>query len=128
MSEPESPEYDAVQKNKRRTTRSPLIVEKIPIEDGYKTLFGYAKNISRGGLFISTVKPREPGETFTIEFSLPLEPPHRIRCQCKVVWKRLFQKKDKFEPGMGLCFVDLDNADAYKIDEWVDGQVEQISD
>lgn len=128
MSEPESPEYDAVQKNKRRTTRSPLIVEKIPIEDGYKTLFGYAKNISRGGLFISTVKPREPGETFTIEFSLPLEPPHRIRCQCKVVWKRLFQKKDKFEPGMGLCFVELDNADAYKIDEWVDGQVEQISD
>ncbi len=128
MSEPESPGYDAVQKNKRRTTRSPLIVEKIPIEDGYKTLFGYAKNISRGGLFISTVKPREPGETFTIEFSLPLEPPHRIRCQCKVVWKRLFQKKDKFEPGMGLCFVDLDNADAYKIDEWVDGQVEQLSD
>lgn len=128
MSEPESPEYEAEQINKRRNTRSPLIVEKIPIDDGYKTLFGYAKNISRGGLFIATVKPREPGETFTVEFSLPLEPPHKVRCQCKVVWKRLFQKKDKYEPGMGLSFVDIDNVDADKIDEWVDGQVDLLSD
>lgn len=128
MSEPGSPEYEAEQINKRRNTRSPLIVEKIPIDDGYKTLFGYAKNISRGGLFIATVKPREPGETFTVEFSLPLEPPYKIRCQCKVVWKRLFQKKDQYEPGMGLCFVDIDNADAEKIDEWVDGQSGQLSD
>lgn len=128
MSETENLEYEAEQKNKRRSTRSPLIVEKIPIDDGYKTLFGYAKNISRGGLFIATVKPREPGETFTVEFSLPLEPPHKIRCNCKVVWKRLFQKKHKFEPGMGLCFVDLAAADGDKIDEWVDGQVEQLSE
>jgi len=128
MSKTESEGYAAEQKNKRRTTRSPLIVEKIPIEDGYKTLFGYAKNISRGGLFISTVKPREPGEHFTIEFTLPLDPPHRIRCQSEVVWKRLFQKKDKYEPGMGLRFVDLDDADGKKIGEWVDAQVEQFSD
>jgi uncharacterized protein (TIGR02266 family) len=127
MSESESPGYDAEQKNMRINTRSPLIVEKIPIDDGYKTLFGYAKNVSRGGLFIATVKPREPGETFTVEFSLPLDPPHRIRCQCKVVWKRLFQKKDQYEPGMGLCFVGLDSADGDKIEEWVDGQVEQLS-
>ena len=128
MSEVESPGYAAEQKNKRRSTRSPLIVEKIPIEDGYKTFFGYAKNISRGGLFIATVKPREPGESFTIEMTLPLKPPHKIRCQCEVVWKRLFQKNDKFEPGMGLCFVGLDAADGDKISEWVDGQVEQLSE
>lgn len=127
MSDPESPEYAAEQVNKRRSVRSPLIVEKIPIEDGYKTLFGYAKNLSRGGLFISTVKPREIGEVFTIEMTLPLEPQQTIRCQCEVVWKRHFQKKDKFEPGMGLRFVELAEADAGKIDEWVNEQVETVS-
>lgn len=128
MSDSESPEYESEQMNKRRSTRSPLIVEKIPIEDGYKTLFGYAKNLSRGGLFISTVKPREPGEVFTIEMTLPIDPPHKLRCQCKVVWKRHFKKKDALEPGMGLQFLDLSDVDGDKIDEWVDGQVEILSE
>jgi len=72
MNEPDLPEFEAEQKNLRLATRVPLIVEKIPIEDGQKTFFGYAKNISRGGLFIATVKPREVGEVFTIELTLPL--------------------------------------------------------
>lgn len=127
MSDPENPEYDAEQINKRRSVRSPIIVEKIPVEDGYKTLFGYAKNLSRGGLFISTVKPRETGEVFTIEMTLPLEPRCTIRCRCEVVWKRHFQKKDKHEPGMGMRFVDLSEADGDKIDEWVNEQVETVS-
>ena len=79
MSGPDSPEYEAEQKNKRLATRVPLIVEKIPIEDGQKTFFGYAKDISRGGLFIATVKPREPGQVFTIELTLPVNPRHVIR-------------------------------------------------
>jgi len=128
MSNSDSPGYDAEQKNKRRSTRSPLIVEKIPIEDGYKTLFGYAKNLSRGGLFIATVSPREPGEVFTIEMTLPVDPPHKVRCQCEVVWKRHFHKKDKFEPGMGLRFVDLSETDGNKIDAWANELVEKVSE
>lgn len=122
MSNSENPEYAAEQKNKRRNTRAPLIVEKIPIEDGYKTFFGYAKNLSRGGVFIATVKPREPGEEFMIEMALPVEPKHTIRCRCEVVWKRHFQKKDPNEPGMGLRFLDIAADDADKIDEWVEAQ------
>lgn len=128
MNDPENPEYDAEQINKRRAVRSPIIVEKIPVEDGYKTLFGYAKNLSRGGLFISTVKPRDVGEVFTIEMILPLEPQHKVRCQCEVVWKRHFQKKDKYEPGMGMRFVELADVDGDRIDQWVDQQVETISE
>ena len=128
MSEPDSPEYEAEQKNQRLATRVPLIVEKIPIEDGQKTFFGYAKNISRGGLFIATVKPREPGEEFTIELTLPVNPRHVIRCRCEVIWKRHFHKKDSHEPGMGLRFIDLADSDGDKIDEWVEAQVEKLTE
>jgi len=121
MNVTDNPEYAAEQKNQRRATRAPLIVEKIPCGDGQKTLFGYAKNISRGGLFIATVKPRELGEQFMIELTLPTNPRHTFRCLCEVVWKRHFRRKSSFEPGMGLRFVDLDNADGEKIDKWVAG-------
>lgn len=119
MSVPEKPEYAAEQKNQRRATRAPLIVEKIPCGDGRKTLFGYAKNISRGGLFIATVKPRDPGEEFMLELTLPSNPRHTIRCRCEVVWKRHFQRKDSNEPGMGLRFIDLDDGDGARIEAWV---------
>lgn len=128
MSGPDSPEYEAEQKNKRLATRVPLIVEKIPIEDGQKTFFGYAKDISRGGLFIATVKPREPGEVFTIELTLPVNPRHVIRCRSEVIWKRHFHKKGPYEPGMGMRFLDLAGRDGDKIDEWVEEQVESLDD
>jgi len=127
MSESENTEYDEEQKNKRRALRAPLIVEKIPCEDGYKTLFGYAKNISRGGLFISTVKPREPGETFLIELTLPTKPPCKVRCQCQVVWKHLFKRKDHNEPGMGLRFLDLAEGDGDRIEKWVEEQTTKFT-
>lgn len=119
MSATDRPEFTEVQKNQRRTTRAPIIVEKIPCGDGVKTLFGYAKNISRGGLFIATVKPREPGQIFTIELALPTSPRHTFSCRCEVVWKRHFQRKENLQPGMGLRFIDLAVADGDKIDEWV---------
>ena len=127
MSDSENTEYTEQQKNKRRALRAPLIVEKIPCEDGYKTLFGYAKNISRGGLFITTVKPREPGEKFLIELTLPTKPPCKIRCQCQVVWKHLFKRKDQQEPGMGLRFLDLAEDDGNRIDAWVEEQTTKFT-
>ncbi len=121
------PEYTAVQGNKRRDTRASLIVEKLPCGDGRKTLFGYAKDISRGGLFIATVKPREPGEEFMLEFTLPKNSGHTIRCRCEVVWKQHYQRKNSLEPGMGLRFLDLTDADGDKLDEWVAKQTAKRS-
>lgn len=128
MSMPDKPEYAEVQKNQRCATRSALIVEKIPCGDGHKAFFGYAKNISRGGLFIATVKPRDPGDEFLIEFSLPTKPPQKIRCNCQVVWKRHFHRKDLHEPGMGLRFLDLATPDGDRIDGWVTDQTTKLAE
>ncbi|MEJ2470046.1 MAG: PilZ domain-containing protein [Desulfuromonadales bacterium] len=125
MSVSDPPEFTVEQKSKRRATRAPLIVEKLPVEDGQKTFFGYAKNLSRGGLFIATVKPRDPGDVFTIEFSLPVKPKKAIRCRCEVVWKYHFQRKISREPGMGLRFLDLSAADGDVIETWVEDQAEK---
>lgn len=125
MAEQSPPEYSAEQKSQRNNLRAPLIVEKIPCEDGQKTFFGYAKNISRGGLFISTVKPREPGDRFTIEITLPMPKKLTVRCLCEVIWKRHFERKSPFEPGMGLKFVDLPEETADQVDQWVKHMVEQ---
>lgn len=122
MTEKENPEYAEVQKNERNDLRAPLIVEKIPCEDAQKTFFGYAKNISSGGLFIATVKPREPGDQFVIELTLPGPDKIRIHCNCEVVWKRHFVRKSSHEPGMGLKFLDLPLETIEKIDAWVKSQ------
>lgn len=127
MTSTEQQEYTAEQKNKRRAVRSAMIVEKVPCEDGHKTFFGYAKNISRGGLFISTVKPREVGEQFTIEVTLPTPSRLAIRARCEVVWKRHFERKGQFEPGMGLRFIDLNEELGAQIDDWVGAQVGTLS-
>ena len=124
MTQQEPPEYAVEQKDLRRNLRSPLIVEKIPCGDGYKTFFGYAKNISRGGLFVATLKPREPGELFTVELTLPGTTPLKLRCQCTVVWKRHFVRKSPQEPGMGLKFVDLADEVAEQVEQWVRAQPE----
>lgn len=123
MGQKAPPEYTAAQESQRSNLRAPLIVEKIPCQDGQKTFFGYAKNISRGGLFISTVKPREPGEQFTIEITLPMPEKPSFRCLCEVVWKRHFEKKSPHEPGMGLKFIDLPEETAETIDAWVKRQL-----
>lgn len=118
-------DYPVKQEDQRRTLRAPLIVEKIPCEDDRKTFFGFAKNISRGGLFIATVRPREPGEQFDLELTLPTPEPLTIRCRCEVVWKRHFARKESNEPGMGLRFVDLSEEFGRQIDAWVQQHSDQ---
>lgn len=128
MSISEPPGYQAEQQNQRQTIRFPLIVEKIPCGDARKTFFGYAKNISRGGLYIATVKPREPGEEFTIELTLPKPSRFILRCRCQVVWKRHFVRNCSLEPGMGLRFIDLPEDAAAIIDAWVAEQTAKLSE
>ena len=119
MSEQKVSESSEVQQNHRRYLREPLIVEKIPCEDTLKTFFGYAKNISSGGLFIATVKPREPGERFDIELTLPTPEKPIIRCSCEVIWKRHFERKSNYEPGMGLKFYNMPPDHQVILDHWV---------
>ncbi|MDT8440210.1 MAG: TIGR02266 family protein [Desulfuromonadales bacterium] len=122
MPEEQPPSYAAQQADLRLNLRRPLLVERIPCEDTQKTFFGYAKNLSRGGLFVATLKPRQPGDEFILEMTLPIREPLALRCRCEVVWTRNFRRKSPLEPGMGLRFLDLTEEVAARIDEWVRGE------
>jgi uncharacterized protein (TIGR02266 family) len=109
--------------HQRKSLRSPLIVLRVKLDDGHKSLFGYAKNISRSGFFIASVKPREPGEHFQVELVLPAPIGRSVQCSCEVVWKRLYSKGSSYEPGMGLRFLDLPEDIAEAIDRWVAAEI-----
>ncbi len=104
--------------DRRKDLRNHLLVLKVKGESGGKVFFGYAKNISRSGMFIASVNPKKVGEEFTIEFSLPREK-DVIRCRCVVVWTRTYHPKSPYEPGMGIKFLDLDESVKASIDEWI---------
>jgi uncharacterized protein (TIGR02266 family) len=107
---------------KRANLRSPLIVMQAKMGDGRQYFFGYAKNISRAGVFIQTVNPKALGEEFNIEFTLP-KTTNPVKCRCKVVWSRKYSASNfSIEPGMGLEFIDIDPLDADTIDSWVRSQ------
>ncbi len=104
--------------DKRRDLRNHLLVLRVKGEMEHKIFFGYAKNISKSGMFISSVNPRSVGEEFTIEFTLPREK-SPIRCRCVVIWCRGYNPKSRYEPGMGVRFIDLDEEVEKRIDEWI---------
>lgn len=107
--------------DRRRYLRDPIIVFKIMEDTRIQPLFGYAKNISRGGFFIASINPRKPGESFKIFFQIP-GTEIKLRCQCEVVWARKYSKTDKLEPGYGVRFIDIPDDIAEAIDGWVSGQ------
>jgi len=113
----------ATQKDPRRQLRVPLIVERVPCGDGRKTFFGYARNLSCGGVFIATVNPREPGDRFDLQMTLPANSPVTLQCHCEVVWKRLFTQGGKYEPGMGLRFLDLAPDTTAQLERWLQDTV-----
>jgi len=106
--------------NKKRTyQRGELIAFKITGESGQGESFtSYAKNISRGGLFIVSKYPRELGERFHITFQIP-DTDFTIRCQCEVMWMSKYNPETNVEPCYGIRFIDLPEDIAIRIDNWV---------
>lgn len=105
--------------DQRRAARVPLLVLRVAINDGQRSFFGYAKNISRSGLFIATISPREPGTVFDLEIPLPNVMGIHLHCSVEIVWKRRYDPACPYEPGMGLRFIDLPEDVAAQIDTWV---------
>ncbi len=108
-----------VQIHRRLTLPTPVIVLQERDEDRRKTFFGYAKNISRGGMFIGSTCPHQPGSKFSIEFPLPSPFRQLVNCTCEIVWNRSYQSGNLHEPGMGLRFLDIPEDAAQSIDDWV---------
>ncbi len=103
---------------RRKYLSCPLLVVRQSDPSDCKIFFGYARNISGTGLYISTVNPREPGDRFVLE--IPIPPLGRcVTCLCEVIWKRDFTYASPYDPGMGMRFIDLDEDVAQAIDAWV---------
>lgn len=107
------------QSDSRQALRAPIMVLQAGVTDGHKYFFGYAKDLSKSGMTIGTINPREPGSQFWVEFSLP-EPVNRVaKCHCEVIWQRRYSREHQYDPGMGLRFLDLPEDMAEVIDEWI---------
>ena len=104
--------------DRRSDLREPIIVFKVVEDNNQQHLFGYAKNISRSGLFIASINPRETGERFYITFQIP-KTGIRARCQCEVIWTRRYKQGSKLEPGYGIRFLSLPEDIASAIDDWI---------
>ncbi len=119
LEEQQTGSYDDAQPDSRQALRAPITVLRADCTDGHKTFFGYAKDLSKSGMMIATINPREPGSRFWVEFSLP-EPVNRIaQCHCEVVWQRRYSREHRYDPGMGLRFLDLPEDMAEAIDGWI---------
>jgi hypothetical protein len=105
--------------DERRHLTAPITILKTDGNGGPKTFFGYAKDISRGGMLIGATRPKEPGSRFLLEIPLPPPIDTVATCECEVVWKRDWSKQNRSEPGMGLRFVNLPDDIADAIDIWV---------
>lgn len=100
----------------RRCEVRHLIIEKVTDETG-KTFLGYAKNMSLGGIFVSTVKPKPIDFRLVISFKIP-ESDTIVSCEARVSWVRDFDPENRIDPGMGLEFLSLDSESRDSIESW----------
>jgi len=110
--------YVVLRTERRSALRKHLLVLKVRGEDCKGTFFGYAKNISAGGMFIASVNPRKHGEEFDISFRIEGETGD-VRCRCVVAWHREYNPRIKQEPGMGIKFIDLPEETRERIEAFV---------
>jgi len=122
MTKPEN--YSSTQKSRRKKLRIPILITRIKGDDNGKTFFGYAKNISQGGMFIQSVNPKNVNEQFQIEFSLPGED-ELISGTVEVVWKRQLLSRKSYEPGMGIKFLDIKEDKSTEINKWVERRLKE---
>lgn len=104
--------------DRRIYPRSPVVVREARCICGIDVFFGYAKNISRSGLFIATPKLREPGSRYEIQFKVPgLD--HEFTCNGEIMWVRPYKHGSPKPPGFGVKFTEMPEEEALLLDKWV---------
>jgi uncharacterized protein (TIGR02266 family) len=79
-------------------------------------LWGWSRNISRGGMFVEADRALEPDTELDLEFQVP-ETEMCLRPTARVVWRRPLEEGDR--PGMGLQFLKLERSAARWLEEYV---------
>jgi len=99
--------------------RRPLVVRQVRLEASHEIFFGYAVNISPGGLYIQTVNPKPQGTEFVLRFNLPGDE-SAIQCRAVVAWSREYHSESSARAGMGVKFLEIADEDAKRIQDFVD--------
>ena len=81
--------------------------------------YDYTQNISRGGTFVRTTRPLEVGTRFVFKLQVPaLEAP--LQLTGEVRWIRGEEDAATGDPGMGIQFIFVDDAERALVDEVVE--------
>lgn len=79
-------------------------------------VFGMARNLSRGGMFVQAAEPPPASTELEVRFSLP-DSKSELSPTAVVVWRR--DPAQGAAPGVGLQFLRLDREGAARIDDFV---------
>jgi len=102
-------EHDAeTGENARKAARAAVHVH-IDVSSEHNFWSGLSMNMSEGGVFVATHRLVPIGTVLTLDMDLPNhdEP---ISVLAEVRWTRAYTGQDDVPPGLGLQFVDLDDA------------------
>ena len=89
---------------------------KVQIVFGQQAVWGTARNMSRGGIFVESDHAMPPATEVALEFRLP-EAKHSLAPTAQVIWHR--PPANGFGNGMGLQFLALDSDAAEEIDSFI---------
>jgi uncharacterized protein (TIGR02266 family) len=79
-------------------------------------VWGWTRNVSRGGIFVESERDLPPDSEVQLEFALP-ETRDALAPTAKVVWRRLATRT--LAAGLGLQFLKLDRDAARRLDEYI---------
>lgn len=101
---------------RRRHTRFRFITE---VHFGSPSNFytGFTRNISEGGIFVATYSPFPVGTVMELEIKMPDNSPP-IAMRGEVRWRAEPSEDSDGEPGLGVKFIDLDDADRLRIERF----------
>jgi type IV pilus assembly protein PilZ len=109
-------------RNSRRHDRH-LLEAEIEVGDGHLggELSFDSHNVSQGGIFLKSDLLLEVGEMFWISFTLP-GTKIAVRTRGKVVWvnKNPDENDPTDQPGMGIQFMDLSEAEQAALDAYLE--------
>jgi uncharacterized protein (TIGR02266 family) len=99
----------------RGLVRVPMETDVRMGHDG-RQLWAWARNLSRGGMFVEAEETLDPETELDLEFALP-DVPVPLAPTAKVIWRR--PPTSSTRAGLGLRFLNLDRASARQIDEFI---------
>ena len=80
-------------------------------------LFDFCKDLGAGGIFISSMNPKEPDELVELTFTIP-DNKKTLKLKGKVIWSQKPGSQEK-KPGMGIQFTSCSPTERKILEEFV---------